>query len=84
MKDIQNTKGDFKYKINKVGINNVLHPVTIKTKDGKLVSTVGKFTMAVSLKSELKGINMKHSKRWHWVPKGTKSQHLHRPLYSSL
>lgn len=58
MKDIQNIKGDFKYKINKVGVNNVLHPVTIKTKEEKLVSTVGIFTLAVSLDSELKGINM--------------------------
>lgn len=58
LKDIQNTKGDFGYQINKVGVSNVLYPITIKIKDGSLLNTIGKFTMAVSLDKHLKGINM--------------------------
>lgn len=58
MKDVQNTKGDYKFHVNKVGVNNLVHPVTIKTRDGKLISTVGKFSMGVSLDRRLKGINM--------------------------
>ncbi len=57
MKDIQNTQGDFRFKIDKVGVSNVLHPVTLKTRDG-IMNTIGKFTMGVCLCPELKGINM--------------------------
>ncbi|MBC8060137.1 MAG: GTP cyclohydrolase I FolE2 [Clostridiaceae bacterium] len=58
MLDIQNTKGDYKYKINKVGISNVLYPVTLKTKRGMSVPTIGNFSMSVSLEQDLKGANM--------------------------
>jgi GTP cyclohydrolase IB len=56
--DIQNTKGDYKYKINKVGISNVLYPITIKNKNGMSVSTVGNLSMSASLEKDLKGANM--------------------------
>lgn len=58
MKDVQNIKGDYKFNINRVGVNNLVHPVTIKTRNGDLISTVGKFAMGVSLDRNLKGINM--------------------------
>lgn len=58
MKDVQNTRGDYKFNINRVGVNNLVHPVTIKKRDGQLISTVGKFSIGVSLDRELKGINM--------------------------
>ena len=58
MVDIQNTKGDYKYKINNVGISNVLYPIIIKNKKGMSVPTVGKISMSVSLEHDIKGINM--------------------------
>jgi len=56
--DIQNTKGDFKYKISKVGVSNVIYPVTLKNKKGIAVFTVGNISMSVSLERDLKGANM--------------------------
>jgi GTP cyclohydrolase IB len=58
MKDIQNTKGDYGFKINKVGVTNVIHPILFKSKEGNRVATVGNFSMYVSLEKHLKGINM--------------------------
>ena len=58
MKDIQNTKGDYKFPINQVGVNKIKHPLKIKTKTGEVVTTVGDFSMAVNLDKDLKGINM--------------------------
>ena len=58
MLDIQNTKGEYKYKINKVGISNVFYPITVKNKKGMPVPTVGNLSMSVSLEQDLKGANM--------------------------
>jgi len=56
--DVQNIKGDYKYKIDKVGITNVLYPITLKNKEGMPVSTIGNLSMSVSLEQNLKGANM--------------------------
>jgi len=56
--DVQNIKGDYKYKIDKVGITNVFYPITLKNKRGMSVSTVGNLSMSVSLDRDLKGANM--------------------------
>ena len=58
MEDIQNQKGNFEFKINKVGVENVDHPFSIRKMDGGIIETIGKFSMAVSLEKNLKGINM--------------------------
>ncbi|SNY27740.1 GTP cyclohydrolase I [Orenia metallireducens] len=58
MKDVQNTKGNYKFAINKVGVNNLIHPIRIKAKSGEVVATVGDFSLAVNLSKSLKGINM--------------------------
>lgn len=58
MEDIQNKRGDFHFKIDKVGVENLEHPFYIEKKDGEVLSTVGNFSMAVSLEKYFKGINM--------------------------
>lgn len=58
MEDIQNKKGDFDFKIDKVGVENIQHPFYIKKKDGNVIETIGNFSMSVSLEKYLKGINM--------------------------
>ena len=58
MLDVQNIKGDYKYKINKVGVSNVLYPITIKNKKGISVATVGNLALSTSLEKDLKGANM--------------------------
>ncbi|TDX52956.1 GTP cyclohydrolase FolE2 [Orenia marismortui] len=58
MKDIQNTQGDYKFDINKVGVDNLVCPFKIQSKIGEVISTVGNFSMMVNLPKELKGINM--------------------------
>ncbi len=58
MKDVQNMVSDYKYKIDKVGVNNIIYPINVATKDNRLIPTVARFDMAVSLSSHLKGINM--------------------------
>jgi GTP cyclohydrolase IB len=57
MKDIQNTIGDFKYMINKVGVCNLIHPIRVQ-EDENISNTVGTFSLNVSLDKNLKGINM--------------------------
>ena len=58
MLDIQNAKGDYKYKIDKVGISNVVYPIIVKNKEGMSISTVGNLSMSVSLERDLKGANL--------------------------
>lgn len=58
MKDVQNMKGDYKFGINEVGVKNIKYPLQIKSKSGKLISTVGEYSLAVNLDKELKGIHM--------------------------
>ena len=76
MEDIQNKKGDYDFKIDKVGVENIQHPFYIKKKDGEVMATIGTFSMGVSLEKYLKGINMSrlpiiiselYTDKWHMV-----------------
>ncbi|MHC1683778.1 MAG: GTP cyclohydrolase FolE2 [Clostridiaceae bacterium] len=58
MQDIQNTLGNYNFKINKVGVSNVINPISIRKKDNTILNTVGNFSLSVSLENDLKGINM--------------------------
>ena len=58
MMDIQNTSGDYGFKINKVGVTDIKYPITIKSREDRLITTVGSFSMYVSLDRNLKGTNM--------------------------
>lgn len=58
MQDIQNTIGNYKFKINKVGVSNVINPLNIRKKDNSILCTVGNFSLSVSLEKDIKGINM--------------------------
>ncbi len=58
MKDIQNTVKDYKYEIDRVGVNNIQFPINVQTMEGKVIATVAAFDMGVSLSRYLKGINM--------------------------
>ncbi|MCK8818168.1 GTP cyclohydrolase FolE2 [Natroniella sulfidigena] len=58
LKDIQNQEGDYGFAINKVGVDDLTYPVKIKAQSGEVISTVGKFALAVDLERNLKGINM--------------------------
>ncbi|WP_408954433.1 GTP cyclohydrolase FolE2 [Natroniella sp. ANB-PHB2] len=58
LKDIQNQEGDYGFAINKVGVDDLTYPLKIKARSGEVISTVGKFALAVDLERNLKGINM--------------------------
>lgn len=58
MEDVQNIKGDFNFKIHKVGIQNFKFPISIKRKDGKIIHVIADFSAGVSLSQTLRGINM--------------------------
>ncbi|ADL52494.1 GTP cyclohydrolase FolE2 [Clostridium cellulovorans] len=58
MIDIQNTRGNYGKKIDKVGINNLIHPIRIQGKNNEIQNTVGNFSLSVSLAQELRGVNM--------------------------
>ena len=58
MKDVQNMKGDYKFGINEVGVDNIKYPLRIKSKSGAVISTVGNYSLGVNLEKELKGIHM--------------------------
>ncbi|AIF43657.1 GTP cyclohydrolase FolE2 [Virgibacillus sp. SK37] len=59
MADLQNTKKDFLFDLDAVGVANVKHPVTIYSNLKPLVQTsVGKIQFTSSLKNTSKGTNM--------------------------
>jgi GTP cyclohydrolase I len=58
MKDVQNLKGDYKFGINEVGVENIKYPLRIKSRADELISTVGTYSLGVNLEKELKGIHM--------------------------
>ncbi|WP_027339207.1 GTP cyclohydrolase FolE2 [Halonatronum saccharophilum] len=58
MKDVQNRRGDYLFDIDKVGVKNLVQPLRLKSKEGKLISTVGNFSLGVDLAKDIKGINM--------------------------
>lgn len=58
MKDVQNTKGDFLFNIDSVGVDNFIHPISLKVKEGGCINTIGNFSLSVSLEKDIRGINM--------------------------
>ena len=58
MKDVQNMKGDYKFGINEVGVENIKYPLRVKSQAGKVISTVGNYSLGVNLDKDLKGIHM--------------------------
>ncbi|WP_088011906.1 GTP cyclohydrolase FolE2 [Gottfriedia acidiceleris] len=59
MVDLQNTKKDFLFPIDQVGVSNVKIPATLLSKlEPKIQSTIATFTLSCSISSEYKGTNM--------------------------
>ncbi|HLS09300.1 GTP cyclohydrolase FolE2 [Lentibacillus sp.] len=59
MADIQNTKKDFLFDLDAVGISNVKHPITITSHlEPKRQTTIGTFEFSSSIKKSSKGTNM--------------------------
>ncbi|WP_027963293.1 GTP cyclohydrolase FolE2 [Halalkalibacillus halophilus] len=59
MKDLQNTKKDFLFELDAVGISNVKHPVEIPSKLNPTKQTsIGTFYFASSIMQDSKGTNM--------------------------
>src|SRR5699024_7661685 len=59
MADLQNTKKDFLFNINHVGIDNVKHPIEIDSSLKPYTqTTIGTFKMTSSIKKNHKGTNM--------------------------
>lgn len=59
MVDLQNTKKDFLFNINAVGISNVKHPIQINSKlNPEIQTTIGTFRFVSSISQDSKGTNM--------------------------
>ncbi len=58
MKDVQNSIGNFLFKIDNVGIDSFTYPISIKTHDGICFNTIADFSLSVSLEKDIRGINM--------------------------
>lgn len=59
MKDLQNTRKDYFFYIQQVGVTNVSHPVTVTSALKPCQqTTAANFTMTASLQRNQKGINM--------------------------
>lgn len=56
--DTQNTTDTREIVIDKVGIKDILHPITFVDRDGNKNPTVGNFTMTVTLPKHVKGTHM--------------------------
>lgn len=59
MADLQNTRKDFMFDIDSVGIANVKHPIQINsTMEPKIQTTIANFSFTSSISKESKGTNM--------------------------
>ncbi len=56
--DIQSTPDSRRIPIDRVGVREVLYPITLKVRDNGEQKTVGKFTLTVDLPQEFKGTHM--------------------------
>lgn len=56
--DVQNSQDTRAIAINKVGIKDILHPVQVKDRTGKIQHTIANFNMYVALPHEFKGTHM--------------------------
>ncbi|MBB6023770.1 GTP cyclohydrolase I [Paenibacillus sp. JGP012] len=59
MHDLQNSKNDFLFELQQVGVENMRYPIiVISAKDPEKLSSVGTFSLTTSLNRDSKGINM--------------------------
>jgi GTP cyclohydrolase I len=58
MQDVQNSQDHRAIAIDKVGIKDILHPVQVKDREGKIQHTVANFNMYVDLPHNFKGTHM--------------------------
>jgi GTP cyclohydrolase IB len=56
--DIQSSRDERKIPIDRVGVREVLYPISLRVKDNGTQQTVGKFTLTVDLPHEFKGTHM--------------------------
>jgi GTP cyclohydrolase I len=56
--DIQNTRDERRIPIDRVGVREVLYPITLKERDNGSQQTVGNFTLTVDLPHNFKGTHM--------------------------
>jgi len=58
MEDVQNRRDSREIDINKVGIKDIRHPVSIQNRGGSIQHTIGQFNMYVDLPHDQKGTHM--------------------------
>ncbi|MFI5386307.1 MAG: GTP cyclohydrolase FolE2 [Fimbriimonadales bacterium] len=56
--DIQSSRDERKIPIDRVGVREVLYPITLRERDGDRQRTVGRFSLTVDLPHEFKGTHM--------------------------
>src|SRR5579862_9927292 len=56
--DIQSTRDERRIPIDRVGVREVLYPITLKVRGNGVQQTVGNFTLTVDLPQEFKGTHM--------------------------
>lgn len=56
--DIQSSRDERRIPIDRVGVREVLYPITLRERDNGTQQTVGKFTLTVDLPQEFKGTHM--------------------------
>ena len=58
IEDVQGSVDTREIPINRVGIKDISHPITVQNKDGSTSSSVATFSMSVSLPEDQKGTHM--------------------------
>lgn len=58
MEDIQNLKGNYKFKLKSVGVKNLKYRLNIRSREGQIISTVANIMLGVSLENDVRGVNM--------------------------
>ena len=58
LEDVQGSVDTRQIPINRVGIKDISHPITIKNRDGRQSSSIATFSMSVSLPHDQKGTHM--------------------------
>lgn len=58
MKDVQNSVANRNFEIDRVGIKDILYPISLRTKDGKVENTIARAALYVHLPQEFKGTHM--------------------------
>lgn len=56
--DIQSSRDERKIPIDRVGVREVMYPITLRERENGMQQTVGKFTLTVDLPQEFKGTHM--------------------------